>query len=216
MLKVPRMAPGLARDARVVPLPVHRSDADLVRGLRAGAPWARAMLLDRFGHLVERIVRRIMGHERHTELADVVHDAFVAAFDSASTLKDPEALVSWMQSVAAHTACKAIRRRKARSWLRFVPPEDLPEPGEPADNADAVEAHDRTYRILERFSANERVVFALRFIEGMALAEVASASGISLATAKRRLSRAQRRFVAAAVNDPVLAPWLREGDRWTT
>ena len=207
----PNPVPG----ADVVRLPVQRSDADLVQGLRSGDVWARAMLVERFGALVERIVRRILGNDRHVERADVVHDAFVAAFSSAHTLKAHEALVTWMQSVATHTACKAIRRRKARAWLRFVAPEELPEPRPVPREDDAREAHHRTYRLLERFSADERAIFALRFIEGLSLGEVAAACGISLATAKRRLGRARRRFVAAALNDPVLAPWLREGERWT-
>jgi RNA polymerase sigma-70 factor (ECF subfamily) len=173
------------------------------------------VLLERLGPLVERIVRRILGDDRHTERVDVVHDTFVAAFASVHTLKAPEALVSWMQSVATHTACKAIRRRKARSWLRFVAPEELPESPALSCDDEAQEAHRRTYEILDRFSAGERAIFALRFIDGLGLVEVAQACGVSLATAKRRLARAQRRFVAAALRDPVLAPWLRKGDRWT-
>jgi RNA polymerase sigma-70 factor (ECF subfamily) len=207
--------PSLSPPAEVRALPVQRSDADLVDALRAGDAWARVMLLDRFGVLVERLARRILGHEGHIDIADVVHDTFVAAFGSVHTLRSPEALVSWMQSVATHTACKAIRRRKARAWLRFVAPEDLPDCAVRPPSEEAVEAHDRTYRILERFSANDRAVFALRFIDGMPLADVAAACGVSLATAKRRLARAERRFLASALGDPVLALWVRKGDRWT-
>ena len=207
--------PSPSPRGEVMALPVRRSDADLVNGLKAGDAWARAMLLDRFGVLVERLVRRILGSERHTDIADVVHDAFVAVFSAVHTLKSPEALVSWMQSVAAHTACKAIRRRKARAWLRFMAPEDLPDRSVRPPSEETVEAHDRTYRLLEHFSATDRAVFALRFIDGMPLADVAAACGISLATAKRRIARAERRFVALALRDPVLAAWVRKGDRWT-
>lgn len=78
------------------------------------------------------------------------------------------------------------------------------------------EAHDRTYKILERFSAEDRVTFALRFIEGMELREVAEACRVSLATIKRRLSRAERQFIAAAAADPVLSSWIQKGDRWSS
>jgi RNA polymerase sigma-70 factor, ECF subfamily len=212
---VRNVTPSPSTCAEVRPLPVQRSDADLVAGLRAGDTWARAILLDRFGALVERLARRILGNDRHIDIADVVHDTFIEAFSSAHTLKNPEAIVSWMQSVATHTACKTIRRRKARAWLRFVSPEELPERPVRPPSEDMMEAHDRTYRILERFSANERAVFALRFIDGMSLSEVAVACGVSLATAKRRIARAERRFVASALSDPVLAPWVRKGERWT-
>jgi RNA polymerase sigma-70 factor (ECF subfamily) len=207
--------PSPSPRGEVMALPVQRSDADLVNGLKAGDAWARAVLLDRFGTLVERLVRRILGNERHVDIADVVHDAFVAVFSTVHTLRSPEALVSWVQSVATHTACKAIRRRRARAWLRFVAPEDLPDCSVHPPSEEAVEAHDRTYRILERFSATDRAVFALRFIDGMPLADVAAACGVSLATAKRRIARAEHRFMASALRDPVLAPWVRKGDRWT-
>ncbi|MGC4063792.1 MAG: sigma-70 family RNA polymerase sigma factor [Polyangiaceae bacterium] len=199
---------------QVVALPIGRKDDDLIRGLRAGAPWAKAMLFDRFAPMVERLVRRLMGDDRHTDRADVVHDVFVGAFSSAHALKDAAALVSWMQSVTVHTAYNTIRQRKARSWLRILPPEELPELPVRAADADAAEAHARTYRVLGRLGVDERIVFVLRFLEGMDLVEVASACGVSLATVKRRLARAEKRFVALASQDPILTTWLDEGDRW--
>ncbi|WP_437543431.1 sigma-70 family RNA polymerase sigma factor [Sorangium sp. So ce367] len=200
---------------QLVALPVERDDAELLRRLKRGDPWAKAMLFERYGALVERIARRILGTERHTTFADVVHDAFVSAYSSVHQVSDAAALTSWVRSVAVHTACKSIRQRKARSWLSFLSPEDLPEL--PARGADAElrEAHDRTYRLLESFPLDERVAFALRYIEGMELTEAAAASGVSLATIKRRIARAEARFVSAARRDPVLAAWIEEGARWT-
>jgi RNA polymerase sigma-70 factor (ECF subfamily) len=56
--------------------------------------------------------------------------------------------------------------------------------------------------------ADERIPFALRFIDGMELTEVARACTVSLATIKRRLSRAEQRFTAFAALEPALAEWL--------
>ncbi|WP_437680709.1 RNA polymerase sigma factor [Sorangium sp. So ce131] len=199
---------------QLVALPVERDDAELLRRLQRGDPWAKAVLFERYGALVERVARRILGTERHTTFADVVHDAFVSAYASVHQVSDAAALTSWMRSVAVHAACKSIRHHKARSWLRFFSPEDIPEP--PARGADAElrEAHDRTYRLLESFPLDERVAFALRYIEGMELTEAAAACSVSLATIKRRIARAEARFVSAAQRDPVLATWIEEGTRW--
>jgi len=100
-------------------LPLVRDGAALVDGLRAGEPWARAALFERYAPMVERIVRRVVGHDRHTELADVVQDAFVQALASIDRIRDPMALPAWMQTVEAHAAHHAIRARRARRWLRF-------------------------------------------------------------------------------------------------
>jgi RNA polymerase sigma-70 factor (ECF subfamily) len=192
--------------AKIVLLPSVRSDVELVRGLRDRERWAQQMLFDRF-------VRRVLGPASYSDHADVIHDTFVAAFGSAKSLKDPGALSAWIRSVAAHTALNAIRLRKARSWLRFAAPADLPEPScrQPVE---AREAHDHTYAILDRMPAVERVAFALRYIEGMELQEVADACGVSLATVKRRIARGERQFVAEAQADPVLLVWIQKGDRW--
>ena len=49
-----------------------------------------------------------------------------------------------------------------------------------------------------------RLLFVLRHVEGLELTELAEVVGCSLATVKRRLSRADQRFRAITRNDPVL------------
>jgi RNA polymerase sigma-70 factor (ECF subfamily) len=200
--------------AEIVPLPAKRTDAELVGGLRRRLPWAQQLLFERYGAFVERTVRRVLGTDYHVDLADVIHDVFIEAFSSAHTLKNAEAISGWIRSVATHTACNTIRRRKSRAWLRFFAPDELPEPPQ-STSTDAKEAHDRTYRLLSLMPVDERVAFVLRFIEGMELREVAEACRVSLATIKRRIARAERSFLAEAKSDPVLVLWLEKGDRWS-
>ncbi len=194
-------------------LPTARDDAALVAGVREGADWARAELFDRYAPDVERVIRRVLGPERHTEIADVVHDAFVQALSGLDQLRDAAALGAWLRSVAANTACKTVRARSRRRWLRFLPPEELPEAPTHAD-PDGQEACRHTYRVLDAMRAEDRVIFALRYIDGRELAEVATLCDLSLSTTKRRLERAEARFLRAARRDPVLLRCLEEGNRW--
>lgn len=214
---MPRLASPSTPPARVVvALPSTRSDADVLDGLRAGEAWARAVLFDRYAPLVERVLRRALGSDPRGELGDLIHDCFVQALASAASVREATALPAWMQSVAIHTAYKTIRARRARRWLRFWEPDDLPEIEAPGAEPEVLEATRRTYAILDKLPAVERVAFALRVIDGMALADLAAASGVSLATIKRRVAKAEERFTALAAKDPVLAKWLEEGARWTT
>jgi RNA polymerase sigma-70 factor, ECF subfamily len=180
----------------------------------AGEPWAAAALLDRYGSMVERLIRRVMGHD--PELADLVHDAFATILASVHQVRAGEALKGWIAQVAVHSAHHAIRKRRATRWLCFwragmdPPAEPTTEPA--LGPRDAVR---RVYEVLDHLPADERVAFVLRFLEDMTVNEVAEACDVSLATIKRRLTRAERRFVAAAQRDPVLRTWLEEGDRWT-
>src|SRR5689334_16499179 len=161
------LAPGVVRA-----LPSVRDEQELVKGLRAGDAWARAALFDRYAPDVERILRRILGYEIHTDIADLVHDTFVQALASFEQIRDAAALRGWMQSIAAHTAYRAIRSRKVRRWLRFWEPSEIPEVPISDVDPDVREAYQRTYRVLDRLPADERVAFVLRYVEGMDLGQL--------------------------------------------
>jgi len=190
-------------------------DAALVKALRANHPGAKTALFDRYAEHVERVVTHVLGFD--AELADVVHDAFVGAFGSLHTLQDPSALKPWLSRVAALTARKVLRTRSRRAWLRLFTNADQERRWEPAElgsDPEARQALRESYALLDELPIDERIVFALRFIEGMELAEVAAACDVSLATVKRRLQRAERRFVGRATKHPVLVEWMGGGSRW--
>jgi RNA polymerase sigma-70 factor (ECF subfamily) len=192
--------------------PTHRGDEEIVRGAQAREPWAAAALLDRHGPMVERIIRRILGHD--PELEDLVHDAFATTLASIHQVRDGEAVKGWMAAIAAHTAHHAIRRRQTSRFLLFWKRQEtaLQAEGPSSEPRDALR---RAYEVLGEMPADDRVAFALRFLEEMELADVAATMGLSVSTVKRRLARAEKRFLAAAERCPVLRRWMEEGGRWS-
>lgn len=209
---------GAARPGKggtVVRLPqTARSDAELMAALRRGETWAAAVLLDRHGPLVERLIRRIMGHD--VELADLVQDAFATILSSIDQVRDDNAIKGWMSSIAVHTAHRAIRRRRLNRWIFFWQKEEPYEVAARDTDFAARECVRHVYAALDQLPTESRVVFALRFIEDMQLEDIADSCGVSLATIKRRIARAEQQFAAIAQRDPVLRPWLEGGRRWTT
>ena len=71
------------------------------------------------------------------------------------------------------------------------------------------------YAILDGMPIDQRMAFVLRHFHGARLVEAAEACETSLATVKRRLARAEERFLAAVRRQPGLSQWLQEGTRWT-
>jgi RNA polymerase sigma-70 factor (ECF subfamily) len=119
--------------------------------------------------------------------------------------------------VAAHTARKVLRGRSRRAWLRpFVDSaeEERREPAFVGVDLEARLAVQAVYTVLDGLPADDRIAFALRFIDGLELTEVADACQVSLTTIKRRLVRAERRFVTKARRFPELAQWMEGGLRW--
>lgn len=206
-------APALDREARTISF--VGDDHSLVAALREGHPAAIAAFHDRYAEHMRRLLVRILGHD--SELEDVHHEVFLRALSSISSLEDPECLTKWMVSVAVFSARTCLQRRYRGRWLQFTSPFEL------AQNDRALYEHDWnafaelevTYQLLDRLPADERILFTLRFIDGMELVALAEACHVSLATAKRRLKRAESRFLALASRHPLLGTRIDEGGRWS-
>jgi RNA polymerase sigma-70 factor (ECF subfamily) len=183
--------------------------AQLVRGLRARDERAAAAFFDRYVEMVERSVVRVLG--RGPEVQDVVQATFIAAFRTLHQLRDPPALPVWLRRIAVGNAIDHLRSRRRRRWLSIFDPKELPEPSSQGPSPYVQEAVEATYDVLGKMSVQERTAFALRFIEGLEIAEVASACNVSVATAKRRIAVASARFRKLAVLHPSLKQLLTEG-----
>jgi RNA polymerase sigma-70 factor (ECF subfamily) len=120
--------------------------------------------------------------------------------------------------VAGIAVFRARAEFRARARRRFFPlfgGDELPEVPSIEAGPELTETVRATYCVLERMAADDRIVFVLRYIERMELSEVAETCQVSIATVKRRIARAQKRFSAIARHYPVLDDWLRGGDAWT-
>jgi RNA polymerase sigma-70 factor, ECF subfamily len=185
-----------------------RIDADvhLVGELCRGEPNAAGALWQRFAPMVFRRLRRIVGPG--PDIEDLVQEVFICVFTKIRSLRDPRALRAFIISVVVLTARHECRKRDTRRrWVRqdAVGPDDASEPSV-ADRHER-EALRRFYALMDRLAVRHRVVFALRFVEGMCLAEIAAALNTSVATIKRVLVRATRRMTMLVARDPVLAAY---------
>lgn len=180
----------------------------LVRGLQAGKAWAQRALLEDHAGYVERVLTRILG--RHSELEDLVQEVFIRALSRVDQIDEPSGLRSWLATFAVFVARETLRKQRRRRWLSFRAPEELPEAQAPTASPELLNAYHAFYEVLGRMDVDLRIAFALRWVEGMELTEVAALTDVSLATAKRRLKSARERFEAAAAKNPFLQDWLGE------
>ncbi len=189
-------------------------DYALIAGIRRGDAAAATALYEHYRGLVERTLVRILGFD--TELADAVQETFIRALGSTRLLRDPQALPSWLIRISVCTASDLIRRRKRRRWLQlFAEPQDLVDRQsglvfEAEPDLEMRQALQAAQVILAGLPTEERIAFSLRRLDGMELKDVAHACGCSLATIKRRLARAEKRFLARAGKQQALAGWLDE------
>jgi RNA polymerase sigma-70 factor (ECF subfamily) len=144
------------------------------------------------------------------DVEDALQEVFLRLFRDLDSLREPTALRSFLIGITVHVATTELRRRRARRWLLLSDDGTVPDT-EPVSDVQRLEerrALHALYRVLDRVDTKRRVVFVLRYVDGLELSEIATVLGCSLATAKRRAADAASRISLLAARDPVLSAYV--------
>lgn len=172
-------------------------DTALLDACSAGDRTALDELFRRHGDQVRRIVARLRYVARQ-DLDDIVQNAFLQVFRSASRYDERAAVSTWIVGVAMNVVRRYVRsesrRRFGLSALRMSGP-----PGRQVGPEDAASSQELVGNLQAGFDGlpeNLRVVFTLCDLEGMRSVDVARAIGIPEGTVWRRLHQARRKLRA--------------------
>jgi RNA polymerase sigma-70 factor (ECF subfamily) len=171
-------------------------DAALARAGMLGQAWAQREIWYRFAPMVFSLLRRSLGG-RH-EIEDLLQEVFLRVFGRLSTLENPVALRSFVYSFAVRVISEEIRRHRVRSRLAALFLTPVLDQATPHVDFESREMLGRIQGVLDQMNDRVRAVFVLRRFDGVALTEIASGLGLSLATVKRDLDKAHD-FIATAI-----------------
>jgi RNA polymerase sigma-70 factor (ECF subfamily) len=189
-----------------LPLPGHdeeaKADEELVGRARRLEARAFETLYRRHAEFAFNLAVRIQGNANDVE--DVVHDAFLKAQERLDGLRDSAAFRPWLGSIVVRLVRTKLRRRKLLGALGLTSPEPVEIDSIAAVDADpeARALLAQVYALLQTMAADERIAWTLRYVERHRLETVAVMMDCSLATAKRRIARAQR-----FLSDHFVAPY---------
>ncbi len=182
--------------------PSDADDAECVRRALGGDPRAEELLYRRHVRAVATTVTRLLS--RSNEAEDVVQETFLTAFRDLRQLRKVESFRSWLLQIAVRIVHRRFRRRALlRSLGLDRTPDDATLTSEidpaasPEMRAELMALDD----VLRALPAPERIAWVLRHVEGYLLEEIAAACRCSLATAKARIARAQRRIAVHVAFD---------------
>jgi RNA polymerase sigma-70 factor, ECF subfamily len=167
-------------------------DAELVARLRRGDAEAFEILYRRHVNFAINLAVRIQGTAADVE--DVVHDAFLRAHQRLAELRDVSAFRSWLGSIVVRLVRSRLRRRRLTAMLGLSAPDpvDLDAIAAPDADPESRALLAQAYALLQTLPTDERIAWTLRHVERHRLGAVAALTGCSLATAKRRILRAER------------------------
>lgn len=140
---------------------------------------------------VWRAVLRLGIPEAQAE--DAVHEVYLVARRKLPEFRGDAAHTTWLYAIA-RGVCANLRRKHVRAQRRLelaTPPTPAPSPEDAATRANAA---DLVARFLAKLPDEQREVFVLSDVEGMAGPDVAAALKIPLGTAYSRLRLARKRL----------------------
>lgn len=185
-----------------------QGNAKILEGARRSEPGAMLLAYQRFGPLVNRLVWRLLGADGEHD--DIVQQVFLNVFESLDRVRNAQSLKGWIVVVTVNTVRRELRARKLRRI--FLPIAQAPKQQPAGDEHSQQKAFlSSCYRLLERLGVKERLVFTLRYVEGCKLEEISRICSCSLATTKRRLQRARKKFARRAAQDPLLGERFQGG-----
>jgi RNA polymerase sigma-70 factor (ECF subfamily) len=168
------------------------NDAQLVSLTSSGETRALEALYRRHAPFALNLAVRLQGNA--TDVEDLVHDAFLRAHERLASLREPSAFRAWLGSIIVRLVRTRMRRRRLLRTLGLI------HHGDPVD-LDAIASTEagpesramlaQVYALLCTMPADDRIAWTLRYVERHRLEAVAELTACSLATAKRRIQRAQ-------------------------
>jgi RNA polymerase sigma-70 factor (ECF subfamily) len=175
-----------------------RSDADVIRRIRAGDRAAFLEVYDRYAPLLLSVAARVLGDRREAE--DVLQDVFTQIWHKSSGY-DAElgSLSSWAVTLTRNKAIDRIRASTRRRRLMeeiAISAETAADAPMPSAN-ELLHGRERAQHIraaLADLSADQRQVIELAFFAGLSRSEIAARLGQPLGTIKARIRRGMLRL----------------------
>lgn len=178
---------------------MHRPEApistDDALQAQSGDRAAFGRLMDAHLPMAYRLALRWLGTS--DDAKDACQEAFVRAWEHLDRFDVRRPFAAWFTTILTRVCLDRLRRRQ-RSPFRWFRSDHLTEP-EPADsNADPLrdagwsELFTIVVGLMRRLPPTQRVVFALRDLEDLDVAEVATITGLSDSSVKANLSYARR------------------------
>ncbi|MER7763504.1 sigma-70 family RNA polymerase sigma factor [Streptomyces sp. NPDC097619] len=166
-------------------------DALLAVRAAEGDEEAFEVLVHRHGAAALRLAERLLGDRAEAE--DAVQDAFVGAWRRLPEFRGEAGFGSWLHRIVTNRCLNLLRARRPAADLDAVPEPAAPEHQvSPARAAESQAAAQDLGRAMGSLSAEQRVCWVLREVEGLPYEAVAAAVGISQEAVRARVFRARR------------------------
>jgi RNA polymerase sigma-70 factor (ECF subfamily) len=171
------------------------NDDEVVARVRAGDRMLFEVLMRRHNRSVFRAARAILRSDDEAE--DVMQHAYVRAFEHLAEYEGRARFSVWLTRIAVYEALARVRRGKRSTSLEDGNEENqvmADHQASPEQRASDAELRVITEAAIDQLPDDFRLVFMLRAVEQMSVADVAECLDIPQDTVKTRYFRARQRL----------------------
>ena len=172
------------------------ADEDVVKRVLGGETALYEILMRRYNQRLYRVARSILRNDGDAE--DVMQEAYVRAYEHLNQFAGEAKFSTWLTKIAVYEALGRLRRQGRTENLDSVLDSDRHVMARmTSDTRDPErQAYDHELRIvlegaIDSLPETYRLVFMLRAVEGMSVAETAGCLDIGVEAVKTRLHRAR-------------------------
>jgi len=180
------------------PTVAQPEDVEIVNALARGETRrALALCVERHGASIGRLCMAMLGSQGDAD--DVTQETLLSAHQSFGEYRGAGSVRAWLLGIARNKCLQQLERSRRRG-ARLAEADGTGSPS--ADEALGAKTRaERARALLERVRPSDRDALLLRFLADLSFKEVAAASGIDEATARKRVSRALTRLRSALGRD---------------
>jgi RNA polymerase sigma-70 factor, ECF subfamily len=190
----PLVSDGQASAAPAAPHPepavvVQPEDAEIVNALERGETRrALALCVERHGASIGRLCMAMLGSQGDAD--DATQETLLSAHQSFGEYRGAGSLRAWLLGIARNKCLHQLEKSRRRGDGRALATNgSAAQPG--VDEAiGAKHRAERARALLDSVRPSDREALLLRFLADLSFKEMAAASGIDEATARKRVSRA--------------------------
>lgn len=170
------------------------SNEDIVQRVRRGERHLFEVLIRRNNQRLYRAVRSVVSDEAAAE--EAMQQTYVLAFQRLEQFTGDAAFSTWLLRIGLNEGLQYLRRNRKWSGLEISSTSE----GDTVADTQRASPEERFYaretlgfveEVLERLPANYRLVLMLREVEGLSVADTATAMGVSEDAVKQRVFRAR-------------------------
>ncbi|SDJ56628.1 RNA polymerase sigma factor RpoE [Microbulbifer yueqingensis] len=174
------------------------SDRQLVERVQKGDKRAFDLLVLKYQHKIVAVVSRFI--KDHSEVQDVVQEAFIKAYRALANFRGESAFYTWMYRIAINTAKNHLVSRGRRPPSSDVDLEDaeyysgadlLRDNETPENQLFRDQLEQAVHEAIRALPEDLRSAVTLREMEGLSYEEIAEVMGCPVGTVRSRIFRAR-------------------------